>query len=220
MADSMQIFLCQISLHRNLITPKATYNLIELEGYCFNNVFKDIFCHKDPRQMINEQFYIHRKGGTLKNGTFKGIDITFGNENSYFGVLIRSLRNMTTGEITEGPCLVVNQLMSDCNTNTVQKFAELVEGPNIFDSSSPIRLALKLDEDEFDKFIFSPRVGLFPTKNSAYSHEYLCWVFRPWRLTIRTLTYTKQAGTITLKGKNKIVEAYRTFLASSLGSTV
>ena len=57
-------------------------------------------------------WYFHRKGGTYKSGTFKGMDLACGDQEQgvYAGLLIRAVVG-AAGELVEGPCLVVEKIL-------------------------------------------------------------------------------------------------------------
>jgi hypothetical protein len=80
------------------------------------------------------KWYFHKKNddGKYNGGTFKGLDMTFGRDGSYIGILIRSVRRIKTGKFIEGPCNCVDRILAD---NRVESIDELVSGmgsPNIF----------------------------------------------------------------------------------------
>ena len=59
------------------------YRLIEIEFYLHNDNHLDTYVHCDADQLLYKKFYFHKfKTGTYKAGTFKGLDITLGDENS------------------------------------------------------------------------------------------------------------------------------------------
>src|SRR5205807_688183 len=87
-----------------LYLPKQQkYQIIELEFY-FNDsengdddsnddgrLHCDPYSHQHDHQKTCGEWYFHRVGKTgYRGGSRKGIDITFGNEDVYGGILIRS----------------------------------------------------------------------------------------------------------------------------------
>jgi 3-methyladenine DNA glycosylase Mpg len=50
-----------------------------------------------------------------KVGTYKGMDIVLGSDNQFCGILIRSIFNLVTQTLIEGPCLCVNQILESLN---------------------------------------------------------------------------------------------------------
>jgi hypothetical protein len=89
----------------------ARWRLVEVETYVYSAAHPDPYVHQDPHQQRWRQWYLHRKGGTLKNGTFKGIDLTFGTEGVFCGLLIRGVET-ADGRVIDGPCNVVHALMA------------------------------------------------------------------------------------------------------------
>ncbi len=98
-----------------------SYRLVEIEFYLKNIYHPDLYVHSNPEQLLKNKFYFHRFGnGTYKAGTFKGMDITFGDTDTdtYFGILIRAILDTETDKLIEGPCNVVNHILSkyDCDS--------------------------------------------------------------------------------------------------------
>ena len=65
-----------------------------------------------PRQASCGVWYFHKKGGSYKSGSFKGMDLACGDKdgNVYAGLLLRSVAD-AAGKLTEGPCLVVDKIL-------------------------------------------------------------------------------------------------------------
>lgn len=137
---------CRIELHaaRPVGSPlplSQTFRLVEVELYAYSaGVYEDRFTHCDPQQGMAGTWYFHKKGGTYKNGSFKGLDVTFGTGSGVsVGVLIRSISrildtppssssgvaftDLPLGDVTEGPSLVVDTLLAAAGFKTI---AELV----------------------------------------------------------------------------------------------
>lgn len=76
---------------------------------------------------------------SFKCGTYKGMDITFGNKNIYGGILIRSIMDLNDGKYIEGPCNSVSKLLE---IRGVKEFKELKlsswpdHDGNVFDEKS------------------------------------------------------------------------------------
>jgi hypothetical protein len=105
-----EIFKCSL-----LINGKP-YRIIELEYYLYNNDHPDPFVHQHEEQKLSNCWYFRRKGGT-----FKGLDLTLGNNSSYFGVLIRTMETLDAKnpEIISGPCKVVDKILELYGVNLV-----------------------------------------------------------------------------------------------------
>lgn len=85
-----------------------TYKIREIEIYYYDEDHEDPFVHCDPDQKSFGKWYFHKRGGTYKGGTFKGLDFTIGSDNVYGGALIRSIEN---DELIEGPCNCVDEIL-------------------------------------------------------------------------------------------------------------
>lgn len=137
----------------------ARWRLVEVETYVYSAAHPDPYVHRDPRQQAWRQWYLHRSGGTLKNGTFKGIDLTFGAADVHAGLLIRGVET-AAGRIVDGPCNVVHALMAAAEVEHVRDLhARLVAEPTalrLVESPQPrtqlvfatVRFGLGGDRDE------------------------------------------------------------------------
>nr|CAG8515155.1 10673_t:CDS:2 [Entrophospora candida] len=126
-----------------LYLPKnKKYQIIELEFYfntLENNSNNNVLLHCDPyshqheHQKTSGEWYFHRVGKFgYRGGTRKGIDITFGNENAYGGILIRSIKRIIDNEdddeneLIEGPSLIVDEILRLCGVDNLS-IKEMVE---------------------------------------------------------------------------------------------
>lgn len=109
-----------------LTKSKKVFRLCEIEFYLFNEeTHKDEYVHCSQDQMKWHKFYFHRhRSGTYKSGTYKGMDFTFGDQDAevYFGVLVRSIMDLHSGQIIEGPCRSVNKILELYNCHDVKEF--------------------------------------------------------------------------------------------------
>ena len=140
------------------------FRLTEIEFYLFSDSHPDPYTHRSPEQKLSNRFYFHKfANGTYKSGTWKGLDICFGSESSYFGVLIRSLVNTTTNQFIEGPCLSVNTILNHFSCKDVKELASKVFGEkldfDIFDDRKPVHLRL-VDHLKEEILFRGPRIGL------------------------------------------------------------
>jgi len=64
------------------------------------------------RQTTCGVWYFHRKGGTYKSGSFKGMDLACGDKagNVFAGLLLRAVID-PLDKLIEGPCLVVDKIL-------------------------------------------------------------------------------------------------------------
>ena len=160
------------------------YRMIEIELYICNDNHKDIFthCHKEQKKMLTWYFHqMSEKDHSYKGGTFKGLDITCGIDNGYGGVLIRSILNETTNEVTEGPCKVVNELLGKIKCESIKT---LVIDKLNNDLSCVNSNLLKLEEKRYndvDIYVGS-RIGLSMKGNNIM--EKTKWLNNKYRFII------------------------------------
>lgn len=131
------------------------YRICEIEMYYCNDEHPDKYTHCDVLQMEHNKFYPHRFGNkTYKSGTYKCMDIAFGDKKTqtYFGILIRSIENIDTNEFYTGPCISVNEILSNYDMKEFKEFMEKYDIDKEF-----LLETQKLDHQ--DIFI-GPRVGL------------------------------------------------------------
>ena len=83
------------------------YRIAEIEFYYFNekDEHADIFVHCNECQKKSNVFYFHPAG----------VDITFGNDSYYGGILIRGIINIKTGKYIIGPNKVAYDELLKCN---------------------------------------------------------------------------------------------------------
>lgn len=144
-----------------LLINDKKYRLVEIEFYLKCNSHNDSYTHCNTDQLLMHTFYFHKfNTGTYKAGTFKGMDIIFGDKktNSYFGILLRSIQNMANDEIIEGPCNVVNRILKEYNLNSIDEFTNY-KNFDIFKNARNFRLVLNNDLVG-KKIFFGPRIGL------------------------------------------------------------
>ncbi len=202
------VILIEKYLSSNLIIKGNRYKICELEYYNFSESHQDLYVHCDKEQLSNETFYFHRiHGKGFKEGTFKGMDITFGNleRKEYGGLLVRSIMNIDSGKIIEGPCLVVQEILKAFRYNKVIDFYEDYTsknpGLNIYNKNS--ELWIEYVENK-DKINYSPRVGLkFKGRNIYELSKKIHYVMKPYRATTIPNKLKKQKVTIHLASKPK-----------------
>jgi hypothetical protein len=187
-ADYMQAFraIAELLLNRTaLFIAGRPHRLTEIEFY-FNGLgHRDPFTHGDPHQKSLGRWYFHRQGGEYRGGTYKGVDIAFGSEEAFGGVLVRGARALDGArEILDGPCMFVDHVLGLTGASSV---AALV---NTFDTSidppegaaaSPLYLAEGGRAGEGDRLrVFeSARVGL--TLKRGTSEERRRFLANPYR---------------------------------------
>jgi len=97
--------------------------VVELEAYVHGTGHADPYTHGDDGQNCRGVWYFHRKGGSFKGGTFKGLDLACGDGSRgvFAGLLLRSVRTLEggAGELVEGPCLVVDRILRLCGATSI-----------------------------------------------------------------------------------------------------
>ena len=135
------------------------YNIIEIEYYLRCPDHKDDYTHMTKDQLQNMKWYFHKyHNGTYKSGTYKGLDMTFGNKkDQYGGILIRSIYSKDSGLIC-GPCNCVNYILNQFDFTESRELVNIMKNLEINNNSNPIYLK-EVTYNEQDLFC-GPRVGL------------------------------------------------------------
>jgi hypothetical protein len=193
------IFAKEIMCNTILKINEKDHRIAEGEFYLYSSDHLDEFTHKDDQQSNPKHFYFHRfKNGTYKNGTFKGMDITFGFKTKsddnfivYGGFLIRALVDPNNNYI-DGPCKVVDLILKLNKMDSVKSLLQenKCEQLSIIGSKN---LCLEYKKDvanELDQIFKSIRVGL-------YNNKLLNW----WAKDYRYLLYPH----LTKKYKHMVV---------------
>jgi hypothetical protein len=157
-----------------LVVNQKGYRLYEIEFYLHNQKHPDLYTHRSNEQRMMGKWYFHRYAtGTYKSGTYKGLDLTLSpDQDTYCGVLIRSIQDLSTGQVTEGPCRSVNLMLSHFGCETVNDFIGDKRTPLPFDEGE---LYLRDDATLAHQVIYKgPRIGLsdkFPEyRNKPYRY--------------------------------------------------
>lgn len=178
-----------------LIVKGVRFRLCEIEYYYRNNEHNDEYVHGMEEQKKFEGFYFHKKGNSYKSGTFKGLDITFGSEDKYFGVLIRSMLEIDNDNFIEGPCRCVNRILELFGVADVKTFMinnKFTEQLGLYDEHNG--LYLKEDDTLVSENIFGGmRVGL--------SNKYPDYLERPYRhaIFIKRIKKQKRFSSLAIK---------------------
>ena len=87
-----------------LIVGNQTYRFTTLEFYYFDKEnHPDIYSHQHPLQKTTGKWYFHGSG----------LDITFGNNDTHGGILIRGIKNLQEKTFINGPLNCVQELFSN-----------------------------------------------------------------------------------------------------------
>lgn len=157
------------------------FRLMEIEFYIHNDKHPDIFAHCFDDQKNHCQWYFHKasnKEHAYKGGTFKGLDIACGGQNCYGGILIRSVSDLKTGKVIEGPCRLVNKILelTECK-NIKELVCEKMNGDLNVNGKV---LSLEPHNHEETEIFASPRIGLTLKKKDhlALRKHYICQLYR------------------------------------------
>lgn len=114
----------ELLLGSTLIVQDVQYKFAEVEFYMYCDIHRDLFCRRSPGQLDVAKWHFHRKGNSYREGNYRGLDIAFGN-NVYGGILVRSLTRHSDGVLFEGPCVVVNEILSKFQVKSVFELTSL-----------------------------------------------------------------------------------------------
>jgi hypothetical protein len=152
----------------------APFRLIEVEFYRTTEGHEDPYTHCDPRQSRWGEWYFHRAGGTLRNGTFKGVDLTLGSESmGAFAVLLRGAASLDGARVLDGPCVFVDAAIALTGSSSIAALAALAEGPSVEPSpGSTAAISLSACDVREGTLLSSARVGLRlgPAASSRRAH--------------------------------------------------
>jgi hypothetical protein len=102
-----------------LVAHGVPLRIVEVEAYYHGPGHEDPFAHRDPVQLTPGRWYFHRTGGAYRGGSFKGLDVAFGDAvtNAFGGMLIRGVE-LADGTLIDGPSLTVDCLLklTGCRT--------------------------------------------------------------------------------------------------------
>jgi 3-methyladenine DNA glycosylase Mpg len=170
-----------------LVASGKTYRLLEIEFYCCTDKHPDYFTHRDKLQTECGRWYFHRLGTEYKSGSFKGLDLTFGDESMYGGILIRSIES-SDGTLICGPSLCVDNILQKTNSTDIKQLDEAIADRFIWDADNPLKLELAA-KTRLNKIYSSARIGLTLKKNKSLQ---LCsYIVRPYRYLSEPRTVTK-----------------------------
>ena len=191
--NDFQMLADKILNKARLVANTKEYKICEIEMYLRNNDHDDKYVHGHDDQKQFGKFYFHRyQNGTYKAGTYKGLDIVLGNNNSYFGILIRTLYDSDTNKFIEGSCRCVNEILQQFNVTDVKELMN-----THFDNKQIEIINNKLYLKNYNGITFDiytgPRIGL--------SDKYTEYKNKNYRFVIMEYGVKKQKKTLTLLKK-------------------
>mmetsp|Transcript_51611 Transcript_51611/g.119956 ORF Transcript_51611/g.119956 Transcript_51611/m.119956 type:complete len:262 (+) Transcript_51611:3-788(+) len=138
--------------------------IAELEAYVHAPAHQDPYTHGDEGQNCCGAWYFHRKGGSFKAGSFKGLDLACGDgaRGVSAGLLLRSVRPLepASAKVTEGPSLLVDLILK---LNERASISEFVSGRSAAELNAEATEGLCLKRaasPRTDSVWPAPRVGL------------------------------------------------------------
>lgn len=177
------------------------FELTEIEFYYLNlNNHHDTYTHSNEKQKKELELYVHKQ--PWMRG---GIDLTFGNEDFYGGILIRGIKhneNYYSGPAKSKQAIVTNSyIKADSNYKLLQKYLDKKTNWSIIDK-----------EQTFSSIFHSTRVGLgkgnLDFKNALY--RFIRGDYLENAIRLKEKTKAKAISNLTLKyptgAKNAIVE--------------
>jgi 3-methyladenine DNA glycosylase Mpg len=152
--------------------------IVEIEMYCYSSRHPDPTVHRHPIQKEYRVIYFHRTGSSYRGGTFKGMDLVLGDDDTHFGVLIRSV--VDNDKLVTGPCCVVNYILEILGVSSILEICPL--SSRLYFDEDPIRL---VDLDKPETIYRGSRVGL----SAKYPEE---WTAKKYRFSSRIKGLKKQ----------------------------
>lgn len=183
-----------------LVINGHKYNIMEIEFYLTCKDHPDPFTHQDKDQSIPNKWYFHKKGKTYKQGTYKGLDITFRpshlspNEKCYGGILIRSIYNISNKKFIEGPCNVVDHILNMCQYDSIHNFVNNNDKLDINDTFSQLHILPR--KRSIIPLYNSPRVGL---TLKQLNNLRVVYIMKNYRYMIEPQVFKKNRALIALQ---------------------
>src|SRR5262249_4666053 len=156
----------------------------------------DTFAHRDPVQLEGGRWYFHRTRGTYRGGSFKGLDLAFGDGTAHAGVLLRGIE-AADGSLIDGPLLLVDHVLDRTGATDVASLDRGINKRLAWEAGNPLHL---VEDTSYTRreLLRTPRVGL-SLKRTGKSPE-------PARYLMRSYRYLSQPKR-TAKGKVHMILA-------------
>jgi hypothetical protein len=171
-----------------LIIADTPHRLVEVEAYYYGPGHLDPFTHRDPLQREPGRWYFHRSGGAYRGGSFKGLDLTFGDGSASCGVLLRSLAR-ADGTLIVGPSLCVDHMLAATKLPTMKALDEAIAGRPAWDATSPLALVEALPA-RHDAIWPTARIGLALKRTTTHA-DGPAFICRPYRYLTEPRGVTK-----------------------------
>ncbi len=171
-----------------LVVNGASFRFAELETYYHGPGHLDVFAHRDPVQLENGRWYFHRTHGEYRGGSFKGLDLAFGDGTAHFGILIRTVI-AADGTVFDGPCVTVDHILQHAKAKNIATLDSSIAGRKVWDATSPLFIRESAEPRTATVYRCS-RVGL-SLKRSKGKPEAPRFVGRPYRFLTEPRAITK-----------------------------
>jgi 3-methyladenine DNA glycosylase Mpg len=162
----------------SLVVGRQPHRLVEIELYYWSPAHPDPFTHRDPIQFHIGHWYFHRTHSVYRGGSFKGLDLTFGDGDTSGGVLIRGLEK-PDGTLIDGPSLCVDYLLDVTGATTVAELDRTIGKRLAWEKENPLFLKTTESREKPSPFR-SPRVGLSLKRVTSHSDS-TRYILRPYR---------------------------------------
>jgi hypothetical protein len=113
------------------------HRITECEFYYRGPAHDDPYTHGDPVQVHAGRWYFHKTAGIYRGGSFKGVDVTFGDGTARGGILLRGAER-ADGTLIDGPSLLVDHVLALSGVTTVAEFDRTIGARFAWDPSSPM----------------------------------------------------------------------------------
>lgn len=177
----------QLLFGSHLVVGNESHRLVEIEFYYFGDAHPDPFTHRDRIQLECGRWYFHRTGDRYRSGSFKGLDLTFGDGQAFGGILIRSIATLD-GKLIDGPSLCVDYLLAKAGATRVAELDDAIASRVAWDTESP--LVLRAIATPHHQFYRSARVGL-SLKKAHLSAKMPQYMLLPYRYLTESRLITK-----------------------------
>lgn len=157
--DNFSYLANRILNYTLLMVNGSPHRICEIEFYLNSPAHPDQYVHGHNDQTQKGTWYFHRfNNGTYKNGTFKGVDITFGSEGIHAAILIRSVFDIQRRIFIEGPCKTVNHILALTGVDTIMNFTGN-RSLNVFANQRGLVL-VEGTPTQLEPILCGPRIGL------------------------------------------------------------
>ncbi len=166
-------------LHQGwLIAGTQHFRLTEVEFYLYSQTHPDPFAHRQPIQRECGHWYFHRIGSSYRGGSFKGLDLTFGQPHAYAGILLRGAERADQRFI-DGPSRLVDALLAATGQPSVASLDAQIAGRRAWEEQNPLHLHW-ISPRPHPPVLATARVGL-TLKRAGQRPGYARFLGQPYR---------------------------------------